>query len=67
MLSKNKDETEQVIFFSMEDLVPKDYLLRRIESAVDFYYLYSIVGDLYCQDNGRPSIDPVVLFNMVLI
>ena len=25
------------------------------------------VGDLYCKDNGRPSIDPVVLFKIVLI
>ncbi len=25
------------------------------------------MGDLYCADNGRPSIDPVVLFKMILI
>ena len=67
MLSKDKNKTEQVILFSMEDFVPKDHLLRKIGSAVDFSYLYSIVGDLYCHDNGRPSIDPVVLFKMVLI
>ena len=29
--------------------------------------LYDIVEDLYCQDNGRPSIDPIVLFKMVMI
>ena len=23
--------------------------------------------DLYCEDNGRPSVDPVVLFKIVLI
>ena len=26
-----------------------------------------MVEPLYCEDNGRPSIDPVVLFKMVLI
>lgn len=67
MLSKDKKETEQVIFFSMENFVPKDHLLRKIESAVDFSALYDIVGELYCTDNGRPSIDPVVLFKMALI
>lgn len=67
MLSKDKKETEQVIFFSMENFVPKDHLLRKIESAVDFSALYDIVEELYCTDNGRPSIDPVVLFKMVLI
>lgn len=67
MLSKNKKETEQVIFFSMEDFVPKDHLLRKIDSAVDFSKIYDIVGESYCPNNGRPSIDPVVLFKMTLI
>lgn len=67
MLSKDKKETEQVIFFSMESFVPQDHLLRKIESAVDFSVLYDIVGELYCLDNGRPSIAPVILFKMVLI
>ena len=26
-----------------------------------------MVEDLYCEDNGRPSCDPVVLFKLVLI
>ena len=67
MLSKDKDKTEQVIFSAWEDLVLKDHLFGKTESAVDNSYLYSIAGNLYCPDNGRPSIDPVVLFKMVLI
>lgn len=50
-----------------EMLVPKEHLLRKIDDAVDFERLYEIVGDLYCKDNGRPSIDPIVLFKIVLI
>ena len=34
---------------------------------MDFNRLYEMVEPLYCEDNGRPSIDPVVLFKMVLI
>ena len=67
MLSRDKNKTEQVIFFSMEDFVPKNHLLRKIEEVVDFSMLYDTVEDLYCPDNGRPSIDPVVLFKMVMI
>lgn len=48
-------------------LVPQDHLLRKIDQAVDFNRLYEIVEPLYCEDNGRPSVDPVVLFKMVLI
>ena len=42
-------------------------MLRKIDTAVDFTRLYEMVEPLYCEDNGRPSIDPVVLFKMVLI
>ena len=50
-----------------ESLVPQEHLLRKIDAAVDFRKIYKIVGDLYCKDNGRPSVDPVVLFKIVLI
>ena len=50
-----------------ESLVPRDHLLRKIDAAVDFNRLYEMVEPLYSEDNGRPSVDPVVLFKMVLI
>ena len=50
-----------------ESLVPANHLLRKIDAAVDFTKLYDMVEPLYCADNGRPSVDPVVLFKMVLI
>ncbi len=50
-----------------EMLVPKDHLLRKVDSAVDFEKIYEFVEDLYCKDNDRPSIDPVVLIKMVII
>ena len=43
-----------------ESLVPKDHLLRKIDAAVDFNRLYEMVEPLYSEDNGRPSVDPVV-------
>lgn len=50
-----------------ESLVPAEHLLRKIDAAVDFNKIYDMVEPLYCADNGRPSVDPVVLFKMVLI
>ena len=50
-----------------ESLVPREHLLRKIDAAVDFNKIYDMVEPLYCADNGRPSVDPVVLFKMVLI
>lgn len=67
MLKKAKKERDQIEFVSIEELVPKDHLLRKIDEAVDFNKIYEFVEELYCPDNGRPSIDPVVLFKMTLI
>ena len=50
-----------------ESLVPAGHLLRKIDAVVDFNKIYEMVEPLYCADNGRPSVDPVVLFKMVLI
>ena len=65
MLEKNAQNRNQVEIICIEDLVPQNHLLRKIERAVDFKKIYEFVEDLYCADNGRPSIDPVILFKMV--
>lgn len=62
-----KKEREQVEFVVIDELVPKAHLLRKIDAAVDFDRLYEMVEPLFSEDNGRPSIDPAVLFKMVLI
>lgn len=67
MLRENKVERDQMEFFCIDSFVPQDHLLRKIEDAVDFSKIYEIIGNLYCHDNGRPSIDPVVLFKIVFI
>ena len=54
-------------FVSIEELVPKDHLLRKIDKVIDFGFIREKVKDLYCADNGRPAIDPVVLFKMLFI
>ena len=67
MLERGKKDREQVEFVVIDELVPREHLLRKIDAAVDFERLYEMVEPLYSEDNGRPSIDPVVLFKMVLI
>ena len=67
MLERGKMDRGIVEIVDTESLVPKDHLLRKIDAAVDFNRLYEMVEPLYSEDNGRPSVDPVVLFKMVLI
>ena len=59
MVGENKNNSMQMEIVSIEDLVPKDHLLRKIEAAIDWNFIYDLVEDKYCHDNGRPSINPV--------
>ena len=67
MLERGKMDRDLIEIVGIDSLVPRDHLLRQIDAAVNFDRIYEMVEPLYCEDNGRPSIDPVVLFKMVLI
>lgn len=56
-----------VEILNIEERIPKDHLLRKIDAAVDFSCIYDMVGELYSADKGRTSVDPVVLFKIVLL
>ena len=53
--------------FCMDDLVPQDHLLRLIDQAIDWSFIYDLVIDKYSADNGRPSMDPVMLIKIPFI
>ena len=64
----NKDKRNyQIQMFSIDELVPKDHLLRKIEAAIDWSFIYDLVKDKYSEDKGRPSIDPVTLIKIPMI
>lgn len=45
----------------------RDHLLRRIDEKIDFEFVREMTAPLYCQENGRPSIDPVLFVRICLI
>ena len=61
---KNRDQIE---FTSLDELVPEDHLVRKLENALDWRFIYEMVEDSYCEDNGRPSLDPVILIKLPVI
>jgi len=67
MLTDKDTRQISMEFVSIEELVPSDHLLRKIDKAIDFGFIRERVKSLYCADNGRPAIDPVVLFKMLFI
>ena len=67
MMSINNEIQSEILMTTMEEIVPKNSLFRKIDKYIDFTFIRDKVKDLYCENNGRPSIDPVVLFKLVFI
>ena len=67
MLKKAEVPQEEMEFVTIGSLVPDDHLLRKIDAAVDFEFIRERVQHLYCLDNGRPALDPVMLFKLLFI
>ena len=64
-----RTDNKQITFHlvTIEDLVPENHFLRKLNRLVDFSFIYDETAQLYCQNNGRPCVDPVVLVKYLLI
>lgn len=51
---------------SLRDLIPEDHILRRVDRVLDLVWLRNAVLDCYCEDNGRPGIDPEAAVRLML-
>ena len=67
MMEQQKDNRREAMIIDIDQLVPKEHLVRRIDRVMDYEWLYRRLEAYYCADNGRPGTDPVVLIKMVLI
>lgn len=65
---KNRPQTQSTLeFVCIDELVPSDHLLRKIDKTVDFTFIHDLVKDLYCPDNGRPALDPTLMFKLLFL
>lgn len=65
-MTKQKYKNDCIILSTLNDLVPQEHLVRKIERCMDFTFIENEVKDLY-SPFGRSSIPPVVLFKLLLI
>lgn len=63
---KNIDLTNYE-FVCIDNMVPQDHILRKISKFIDFSFIDDLVKDLYCADNGRPAVDPKIIFKMLFL
>jgi len=45
----------------------RNHLLRKIDAVIDFSFIHDRVAGLYCPDNGRPPLDPTLMFKALFI
>lgn len=67
MLKEPTAYQHELEMVTLESLVPADHLVRKIDAAIDLTFIRAKVAHLYCANNGRPAIDPVLLFKLLLL
>lgn len=63
-----KDKPQSPLFYSfnLEEVVPKDHLLRKIDHFLDLSDLRQHLASYYSH-TGRPSVDPELMIRMLII
>jgi len=67
MLTINKNIQNGILISTMEKLVSDTSLFRKVNKHIDFTFIYNEVKELYCENNGKSSVDPALLFKLVFI
>lgn len=67
-MQTRNDRWQEDIFVAcpLSALVPDDHVLKRVDKVLDLSWIHEVVRDSYCQDNGRPSIDPESALRLML-
>ena len=65
-MTRQKCKNDCIIHNTLDELVPQEHLVRKLDNCIDFTFIEGLVKDLY-SDLGRPSIPPVVLFKLIFI
>ena len=67
MMGRQESVQDQFFYnFRLDDVVPTNHLVRRIDAVLDLSWLH---GELepYYSHTGRPSIDPELMMRMLII
>jgi len=67
MLGAQVGQQDRLFYeFNLEDVVPRDHLLRKLDAVLDLSWLRSELSSFYSH-TGRPSIDPELMIRMLLV
>jgi len=67
LTKKSLDSRVQMEMSILDDLVPQNHMVRDLDKYLNLSFVYDVMEKEYCLDNGRPSVDPVVLVKIAII
>ena len=67
MMGRGKSEQGQFFYeFNLDDVVPPDHLVRKIDAVLDLGWVHKELAPYYSH-TGRPSIDPELMMRMLIV
>jgi transposase len=67
MMGRLQGDQRQLFYeFCLDEVVPDDHLVRRINSVLDLSWVHAELAPYYSAI-GRPSIDPVLMIRMLIV
>src|SRR5260370_34572235 len=67
MMGRLKHDQEQLFYeFELDEVVPNDHLVREIAGVLDLSWVHAELAPYY-SPLGRPSIDPVLMIQMLIV
>src|SRR5215472_2494687 len=67
MMGRLKGDQNQLFYeFDLDDVVPPDHLVRKIDAVLDLSWVHGELAPHY-PAIGRPSIDPVLMIRMLIV
>jgi transposase len=67
MMGRGKSEQGRFFYeFNLDDVVPPDHLVRKIDAVLDLDWVHEELAPYYSH-TGRPSIDPELMIRMLIV
>ena len=67
MLGRHRSEPVLFQYVNVEELVPKNHFLRKVDAVLDLSFVREAVAECYSASRGRPSVDPELALRMMLL
>lgn len=67
MQGRHEYQPELSTTINVEAMIPPNHLLRKVDKTLDLSFVRELTEHLYCENNGRPSIDPELYFRMQIV